>query len=101
MRKPIPMGRENVDDDFVTGYMDLVDFECELGMASGGNAVYASIEDLRKQHPCVKQCGIVKVKVEAIEVIQETDYSDMDDTEIELGYTQEDEDWLFDINGEG
>jgi len=51
------------------GYMCLIDFEDELYRASGGNTVYPSIEDLRKNHTCVDSCGIVKVKVELVEII--------------------------------
>ena len=59
---PHPMGAEK-GDDFVVGYMCLTDFECELGMASGGNTVHPSIEDLKKRRTCVSSCGIVEVKV--------------------------------------
>lgn len=61
----------------VFGYMCLTDFECELGAAKGGNGVYPSIEDLRENRKCVDQCGIAKVKVECVEIIQEPDYSDV------------------------
>jgi len=53
----------------VVGYMDLIDFECELGAASGGNKVYPSIEDALKNHGCAEECGIVKVEIRAIEIV--------------------------------
>ena len=58
-----------------TGYMDKVDFDEELGNALGGNKIYPSEEDLRHQKPCTKQCGVVKVEVRAVEVIQESDFA--------------------------
>ena len=62
----------------VTGYMCLTDFECELGMACGGNTVYPSENNLRKYRKCVPQCGIAKVKVVGIDVLQEPDYGDVE-----------------------
>ncbi len=53
------------------GYMDKIDFECEVGLADGGNVVYPSIENLKKNKKCVSQCGIVKVEVKLIEVVEE------------------------------
>lgn len=55
-------------------YMDLVDFFHELGDAKGGNTVHPSIRDLRERHPCCRECGIVKVKVEHIETVQDPNY---------------------------
>lgn len=45
------------------GYMCLIDYECELGYAKGGNKIYPSIEDLKECHDCWDECGIVEVKV--------------------------------------
>lgn len=70
-----PMGREGEDDTFVDGYMCSVDFECELGMASGGHRVFGSIDDLLNHKKCVYQCGIVKVRVQYLETITEPDYN--------------------------
>ena len=56
------MGSEE-GHDHVIGYMCLTDFECELGLASGGNTVHPSVEDLQKRRACVSGCGIVEVKV--------------------------------------
>ena len=70
-----PFGRRNPDDDFVIGYMDLIDFECELGCASDGNTVYPTIEDLKQARPCVEQCGIVEVEVRFRRIVQPKNWS--------------------------
>jgi len=67
-RKPYPMWPDN-GKNYVIGYMCLIDFECELGAAAGGNRVYSSIEDLKKHHP--SDCGIAEVKIEGIRVVEE------------------------------
>ena len=70
-KRPKPM----MEPDYtVTGYMCLTDFECELGMACGGNVVYPSEKNLRKHRKCIPTCGIAKVEVTGIEVLQEPDY---------------------------
>jgi hypothetical protein len=76
----IPMGRENDGDKHVTAYMCLVDFECEIGLASGGNIVYPSIEECREGRKCVGGCGIVEVEIRATRVVQEPS----DDGEVAL-----------------
>jgi hypothetical protein len=57
--------------DYVFGYMCLVDFECEMGAADGGVRIYPSLDELIERRKCVVGCGIVKVKVEGVEVIHE------------------------------
>lgn len=52
------------------GYMCKVDFMWELGEAMGGNEIYASIEDLKENRPCVEECGIVKVEINLLEDIK-------------------------------
>jgi hypothetical protein len=69
----IPMNRDNDEDPFVIGYMCLVDFECELGMASDGNTIYPSIEACKKYRPCTHSCGIVEVAVLFRKIVQEPD----------------------------
>lgn len=59
----------------VHGYMCKVDFDHELGAALGGNTIYPSIEDLVKNKSCVDQCGIVRVRIELDEILQESDWS--------------------------
>ena len=67
----IPMGRDNPEDDFVTGYMCLIDFECELGMAWDGAPVYPTVEDLKAHHSPWESCGIVEVQVKYVRTIVE------------------------------
>ena len=69
----LPMNREP-GTRHVIGYMDLVDFEFELGAAQGGNRIYPSVEELTSGKKCISQCGIVEVKVEAVRIVKEGDY---------------------------
>lgn len=55
----------------VIGYMCRVDAEHELGEASGGNAVYPSVEDLKRSRACWSECGIVEVEITVTNVIVE------------------------------
>jgi hypothetical protein len=50
-------------DGSVIGYMCRTDFEYELGAASGGNAVYPSMADIKARRSCAAACGIVEVEV--------------------------------------
>lgn len=68
-----PMGGKNNGDTFVDGYMCAIDWSCELGMAADGNRVYPSIEALKKHHTCWEECGIVKVRVQFLETVLESD----------------------------
>lgn len=61
---------------FRRGYMCKIDFDHELGEASGGSKVYASVADLRKEHDCVDTCGIVRVHIVLEEVMVETKLTD-------------------------
>lgn len=66
------MNRED-DSNHVTGYMCMTSWECEIGVACGGNTIYPSIEDLIKCHTCCGEdggCGIVEVKVSFSRVIK-------------------------------
>ncbi len=56
----------------VIGYMDKTDFDYELGNAAGGNIVFGSVEDLKKNKRCAEpECGIVEVEVRFRKVILE------------------------------
>lgn len=57
----------------IIGYMDKIDFDCELGYAQGGNVVYPSLKDV-KRHLHAQECGIVRVRVTLEEIIEESDY---------------------------
>lgn len=48
------------------GYMCGVDFQHELGEALGDTPVYSSIEELKREKRCWKQCGIVEVKIQLV-----------------------------------
>jgi hypothetical protein len=72
MRKKIPR----------YGYMCLTDFNLELGEALGKAEVYVSVDDLKVHRPCVKECGIVKVKITFVEIMQNSNFFG-DDNETE------------------
>jgi len=56
------------------GYMDKVDFECHMEHDCMPVSVYAEVDELRADRPCVESCGIIKVEVTMVEVIQEESY---------------------------
>lgn len=58
------------------GYMCSVDFYHEVGEgnAPGGVTVYQSVKEIRALRPCVNECGIVRVKIELANTIQEPKY---------------------------
>lgn len=60
---------ERKDGYAITGYMCAIDFECELGKASGGNTVYPSVDDLKRRHASWEECGIVEVRVDLVKTI--------------------------------
>jgi hypothetical protein len=57
----------------IVGYMCGVDWQHELGEASGGNRVYASLADLKHHCKCWDSCGVVKVSVEMVEWVVDQD----------------------------
>lgn len=59
----------NADTKYV--YMCQTDWNWELGEAMGGAEVYCSVDDLKQERKCVSSCGVVKVKVELVEVVEE------------------------------
>lgn len=48
-------------------YIDGVDFQHEIGEASGGNKVYPSLKDLKENNKCYESCGVVKAKITLVE----------------------------------
>lgn len=70
---PVAMMREDREDPAspVIGYMCLIDFECELGAALGGNTIYPDIEDCIERRKCTDHCGIVEVEVRARRIVRE------------------------------
>lgn len=69
-----PLYRKGILKRKVVGYMCKVDFDCELGGASGGNTVYPSVEDLKRSMGCTDQCGIVEVIVTRSRIVQEENF---------------------------
>lgn len=67
------MGNKVNEDDSgaVVGYMDLTDFECELGAALGGNLIFPSVRDVRRNLKCADACGIVEVEVRFRRIMRE------------------------------
>ena len=61
-------------------YVCSTDFDHELGNAAGGTKLFASIEDLKENSPCVLcakheyPCGIYEVEVRLVNVIQESSF---------------------------
>lgn len=51
------------DPESRLGWMCQSDFVYEIGEASGGVEVFASVEDLKKGKPCWESCGYVQVEV--------------------------------------
>lgn len=47
----------------VRAFMCKVDWDHELGEASGGTKLYSSLRDLKAQRRCVAECGAVEVEV--------------------------------------
>ena len=53
-----------------TGFMCLIDYECELlEGAPEGSPVYASVADLKRDHTCWRGCGILEVRVVPVKQI--------------------------------
>ena len=58
------------------GWMDAVDFQHELGEALGGNTIYPSEEDLRKNKSCIDKseyCYPIRVLVFDAKDLEEDD----------------------------
>ncbi len=62
---------EENDHGVVIGYMCAVDWEWELGAASGGNTIYPSEKDAVRCRKCISGCGLVEVEVRFRRVILE------------------------------
>ena len=54
----------------IYGYMCKTDYQWELGEAHPFTEIYPNIKTLKKARQCVKDCGIVKVRIELEEVIE-------------------------------
>ena len=58
-------------EGFVYAHMCQVDWKYEAPANVDGNRIFYTVESLKERRPCVDDCGIVKVKVSFVEVIQE------------------------------
>ena len=58
----------------VKGFMCLVNWDHELGEASGGTIIYSDEEDLRVHHRCIESCGIAEVEVRLVRIVQKGKY---------------------------
>ena len=58
-------------EGFVHAYMCLVNWKYEAPFNADGNRIFYSLESLKRGQPCVEDCGIVKVKVSFVGVVQE------------------------------
>jgi hypothetical protein len=56
------------------GYMCAIDFDHELGAAMGGSRIWPDVEDLKRNHPCADECGIVEVKIVRTKIVQPSNY---------------------------
>ena len=67
------IGDTNVCDPegAVYAYMCATDWKYEVPFNLMGNQIFYSLESLKAIFPCVEECGIVKVKVSFVEVVQE------------------------------
>jgi hypothetical protein len=54
------------DDRKIKGFMCAIDWQHELGEASGGNRIYPSLRDLKEYHPMWEECGVVEVEVSLV-----------------------------------
>jgi len=61
-------------------FVDAVDFRHEIGEgnAPGPHYIYNSIKEIKEKQPCVEQCGIIRAKLVAMESVQDSDYSDIE-----------------------
>ncbi len=78
MQNPIPQDAPapmwgTTERNGVIGYMCLIDFECELGGAMGGNRVYPSA----KEAMCASTCGVAEVEVIGRKIITPGTWDDL------------------------
>ena len=61
--------KANIMQKKVKGYMCEIDWNWELGEAAGGTTVYATLNDLKENHKCWEECGIVEVEVKMVKQV--------------------------------
>lgn len=67
-----------IEEEPIYGYMCKIDFDYEIGDALGGSTIYSSVADLKKHHDL--GCGIVKVRVEFEELVEQEDINSWKDS---------------------
>jgi len=65
----------NISPKSFEGYMCALDYYWEKGKRYSGNPIYADLEALRKYHPTATDLGIVRVRVQGIEVVEASDFT--------------------------
>jgi hypothetical protein len=68
MTKIIPADEAD-EHGVITGYILLVEWQYHLGGTPGGNRIYSSVEDLKRNEEVWEEWGIAKVEVRAVEVV--------------------------------
>lgn len=63
----------------IRGFMCKVEWEHDFPDSNDGGKVYVTLEDLKRNSPCVDQCGIVEVEVKLVRVVQESDFLGRDE----------------------
>jgi len=62
-------------ESFKIVYMDLVDWQDEVGETSDGkHRIYDSIEQLKSDRKCWEECGIIGLKLEVVEIVSPSKY---------------------------
>lgn len=56
------------------GYMCKVDFDIEHPECGDGVLVFGTLEKLKAKQKCVRQCGITKVRLSFVEIVQNSNY---------------------------
>ena len=65
---------EDEQDDEGYYYMCATDYDHHIDNDPKGAEVYGDIEDLRRERPCVKQCGITRFRITNVVTVQKPDY---------------------------
>lgn len=67
------MTRNEKDERVITVYACGVDWQHELGAASGGNTLHPSLADLKKRRECTESCGVVELEVRLSKWVEKQD----------------------------
>lgn len=53
-----------------TAYMDATDFHTERGQPAEGNRLFATMDQVLREHKCARSCGVVKVEVTFVSTVR-------------------------------